>query len=262
MKKYFVFLLAFSTAACSGQPAEKSGENIQAAAATPETVTSKSNGEAVGCGQMLFFKKGLKIVAGTFQGDGTVTRKDQTTIKDVYTEGGVTIAKAEAVEVTDGKEPGKPIEYTYKCDGHSFYVDISNMMGAISRPGAKMSVSELAFPIDIKEGQELPEASIAMEMETRGKTMQTKVTYKDRKVEGKETLTIGSRSYSCLKVSAFLETEMVGLDAESKKVMDAMKARQPKMKSVMWYAPDAGVLRFDLYMGDQLRNYSQVIEIK
>jgi hypothetical protein len=262
MKKYFVIIAACYLVACSDASADKTGETIRAAATSTETTPEESGGAGtVGCGQLLFFKKGTKIEATTFQADGTATRKDQTTISDVRTDGGVTIADAETIEITEGKDPGKVLHYTYRCDGKFFYVDISQLLGDLETKGAELSVSELAFPIDLKEGQELPDASVTMDMKYGSKKMQTKVTYKNRKVESKETLKTDAGSWSCLKVSCYLDVEMLGMDEKTKQVMEAMKAKQPKMKSVMWYAPDVGIVRFDMYMDDQLKNYSQVTGI-
>ncbi len=265
MKKYLIILCITAFVACNENTADKSAANgdslnLQVAATTP-AATGNNSGDT-DCGNQLFFKQGIEIEATTFKADGSVTRKDKTKITNVRNEGGFTIAEAESSEITEGKEPGKTVNYTYKCDGRFFYVDISQLMGSLSTKGAKISVSELSFPINIKEGEQLPEATFNMDMAYGNRTMKSKVTYKERKVEGKETLSFSGKSFSCYKVSSVLDIEMTGLDDRTKQMMETMKAKQPKTKSVMWYAPDAGVLRFDLYMGDALQSYSQVTGVK
>lgn len=263
MKKYFIILTGIALIACANSTGDNKAANLQASATPSAESKTAESADADGCGKQLFFKKGIVMEATTFQGDGTVTRKDKTKIIDVRSEGEFTVAEAESTEITEGKKNDKVMHYTYKCDGKSFYVDLSQLMGQLDTKGAKIDVSNVAFPINIKEGDKLPEASITMNMSYGKKTMKTKVTYKDRKVEGTEELKInGGLSFKCYKVSAILDTEMEGLDDRTKQMMETMKARQPKMKSVMWYAPDAGILRFDLYMGESLKSYSQLTAVK
>src|SRR5215831_10624615 len=116
MKKYIIILTGVLFIACANTTEDKSSASSLAASTQPAESKPAESGPA-GCGNQLFFKKGIELEATTFQADGTATRKDKTKITAVRTEGGITIADAESTEITEGKKTdGKIVRYTYKCD--------------------------------------------------------------------------------------------------------------------------------------------------
>ena len=54
---------------------------------------------------------------------------------------------------------------------------------------------------------------------------------------------------------------MQGLDEQTKKIMDAVKAKT-KMSMVMWYTPELGIVRTEMYINGKLNSRTDITAIK
>jgi hypothetical protein len=52
------------------------------------------------------------------------------------------------------------------------------------------------------------------------------------------------------------------MDERTKKIMEDMKSKMPKNRMVMWYAPEATVMKVEMYQGDKLVSHTDVTAIK
>ena len=256
MKK--LFALTFLFIACNNE--NKSGTEKTAQGATDK----KENSSTSGCSKMVFFREGAEIDTKTYDGGGKETGSQHTKIVSVKDEAGMTVATAESTNDKDSTTNKPPSSVTYKCDGNKIYVDVASMLnGAGKDRGGKFEASPIEYPINISEGETLPDATGIMNMETRGKSMTVTYHFKNRKVEGKEEVTTPAGTWTCYKISHSIETEMdiPGMDERMKKAMDAMKDKI-KTTSVTWFAPDLGVLKSATYQNGKLISSNEIVGVK
>lgn len=256
MKKYmnlaFIVLLA-----CNNQNGTATKDSP--AIATVAVTAASPSGN---CGNLVLFRKGAVLEGATYDTTGKEIAKQKTTITDVKQEGGITIANAK-IETTSKYSKGNEKNLTYKCDGTNLYMDLQELMQSYAAmKGTEVKANTMQFPLNISEGQTLPEASVSVSMDRgTGKKMDMVVHYKERTVGAKEKITTPAGSWNCYKVNTTIESEMMGMDEKTKKIMESMKGRM-KMRMVMWYAPDFGIVKTDMYMGDKLQSHSQINSVK
>lgn len=253
MKKLFWITLVF--AACNS--ADKTTDKSTAASANEK----KENTDASGCAKMIFFKEGAEIDTKTYDGNGKEVSTQHSKIISVKEEGGMTVATSESVDTVVKKEP---FWVNYKCDGSKIYVDIASIMNnAAKEKGGQFEASPVEYPIDVKEGETLPDANGEMKIAAKGKTMTVKYHFKDRKVEAKEEVTTPAGTFSCFKVSNTVESEMEmpGMTEQMQKVMETMKDKV-KMSSVTWFAPSFGVVKSETYINGKMQTRNEVVGYK
>ncbi len=252
MKKYinlfFVVLLA-----CNNQSSPAPTAAVSEAVKSP----SVSNG----CGNLALFHKGAVIQGISYDDKDKETARQTTTITDVTSAGGITTATAKIEMTMPGREV-KTSTMTYKCDGTNLSMDLNALVQSYAVfSKAKVSASSIQFPLNLSTGQTLPEASYTVSMDRGGKTMEIKTTYKDRTVGPKQKITTPAGSWNCYEVNSVAESETPGMDERTKKIMESMKDKL-KVRMVMWYAPDFGIVKTDTYIGGQLKSHSQIVSVK
>lgn len=257
MKKYmnlaFIVLLA-----CNNQSSTATKDSPAAATAAVTATSSTGN-----CGNLVLFRKGAVLQGATYDAAGKEIAKQKTTITDVKQEGGITIATAKIETSSQYNSKGNEKTLTYKCDGSNLYMDLQEVMQSYAAmKGTEVKANTMQFPLNISEGQTLPEASVSVSMDRgTGKKMDMVMHYKERTVGAKEKITTPAGSWNCYKVNTTIESEMMGMDEKTKKIMESMKDKM-KMRMIMWYAPDFGIVKTDMYMGDKLQSHSQINSVK
>ena len=249
MKKILSACLLISLFACSNQNSN-STENTVAA----------DNASTGNCGSLILFKKGAVIESTNYDANGKQTHKETTTVTDVNEEGGVLIATS--TSLTNGAAGEKTINLVYKCDGTNLFMDINAMLANFAGMGkVKGDVKPVQFPINISEGQTLPEASYTISMDRGAMKMDITSTIKNRTVGAKEKITTTAGTWDCYKVNNDLESDVQGLDDQTKKIMDAVKDKT-KMSMVMWYTPELGVVRTEMYINGKLNSRTDITSVK
>lgn len=105
-----------------------------------------------------------------------------------------------------GKESGTN-QLVMKCEAGVFYFDMRNFIPAETMEGFKdMEVSveanNMQYPTDLIAGATLPDASITMVVKNGGMTLMTIViNITNRKVVGKETITVPAGTFEAWKIS-------------------------------------------------------------
>jgi hypothetical protein len=256
MKKYmnlaFIVLLA-----CNNQNGTATTDSPAVATAAVTATPPGGN-----CGNLVLFRKGAVLEGATYDATGKEIAKQKTTITDVKQEGGIMIANAK-IETSSQYSKGNEKSLTYKCDGTNLYMDLQELMQSYAAmKGTEVKANTMQFPLTISAGQTLPEASVSVSMDRgTGKKMDMVMHYRERTVGAKEKITTPAGSWNCYKVNTTMESEMVGMDEKTKKIMESMKDKM-KMRMVMWYAPDFGIVKTDMYMGDKLQSHSQINSVK
>ncbi|MCX2454198.1 hypothetical protein OQX61_23205 [Pedobacter sp. PLR] len=259
-KVIFLGFLTLSFFSCSNSNNQTSGnaDGKDPGSATKMVSVSADND----CGNSLLFKKGVKMQSVTYNGEGKEINKQSATVIKVYEEAAFRVAEIET-QSTDTllATNNKPNVLLYKCDGKSLFMDISGLLPKDNK--AKIEGGGLSFPTRLSAGEVLPDAEYSISMEQAGKKMKIVSHVTDRKVESKENLVISGERYECYKISSIInaDIEMPGLTDQMKKSMEAMKAKMPKNKMIIWYAPEATVLKMEFYMGEKLTTRNEVTSI-
>ena len=261
MKKYFYYLLLISFTACNNQ---SSGPKESKAADKTNAAKSETSAAASGsCGSLAIFHKGAVIEGKSYDGTGKETSSQTTTITDVKDEGGITIADAE-MGMHSSSTKGTTMKVSFKCDGKFLYMDLGSVMANFNSIGeTKIEATPLKFPLVISEGEALPNASISVQMDRGTMKMKSTSTYKDNKVAGKESVTTAAGTWNCFKVSSTIETNIdMGGGAKEQAIAEMMQKKSPFKKMTMWYAPDFGIIKTEMYSDGKLTLRSEVTSIK
>ena len=185
------------------------------------------------CTRFIYLQKGKTIETTTFTAAGDVIAKRTNHILDVSTANGITTATAE-VENFDraGRSSGKNT-VTYKCDGGTFYFDMS----AMGADKVKMSASNMEFPAGMKVGDHLKDMDIKMHVArpgTPGRDMSIKIT--NVQVVAKESVTTPAGTWDALKITYETKMDMPGMN-------------MPSQITTEWFVPNFGIVQWELGRG-------------
>lgn len=271
MKKLFVISTALFVIACNNsgnQPDDKRGSDTSHTIKSEDEKTNEPSGtaDAGACGKLIFFQPGAEIEATSYDEKGKEKSKQYTKILSVSNKkDGFTVADVEGKDVdTDGERKETKVNYSYKCDGNKIYFDIASMFRTKEKQeDATFESSLIEYPINVKEGDILPDAEGVMSSVRNGKKMTMKFIYKNRKVEGMETITTTAGSWNCYKISNGVESEMdiPGMDEKAKEMMKKMNEGM-KTTTTTWFAPDFGIVKIETYMNGKLTSRNEVTRVK
>jgi hypothetical protein len=145
-------------------------------------------------------------------------------------------------------------DFTVSCHDGKFYMDMRNFlndetMSAYKDMEIEVDATDMVFPSEMSVGEQLPDASITVTINSGGMTMFTmKVWITNRKLEAREQITTSAGSFDCLKMSYDMETKMM------------IKVQS---KAVQWIAEDVGMVRSETYnKNGKLEGYSVLTSLK
>ncbi len=261
MKKTLYSFLLISLFACNNEKSGNGSKGDSAVAEKKQSAEIPTNSTS-GCGNAILFHEGLTLESMTYDAAGTVIRKSAATVIKVGEEGGMTVAQIQSKTSKPDGSDEKATTTTYRCDGQSLQMDLSNLLG--DNKSMTIEGSGFSFPLNIADGQTLPDVNYSINMDRNGKTIKMTSAMKERKVIGKESVAITGGTFECYKISSVVEstTEIPGMDERTKKIMEDMKNKMPKNRMVMWYAPEATVMKVEMYQGDKLVSHTDVTAIK
>ena len=254
MKKVFSVCLALSLFACNNQNSN-SKEKIK-----PVTTVKEYESATAGCGSLILFRKGALIEGTSYDAAGKQTSTQTTTVTDVKEEGGMLVASSSAL--MSGTTGNRTMNLIYKCDGKNLYMDMNSMLqnfGGLKN--IKGEIKPIQFPINISVGQTLPDASYTISMDRGEVKMDITSTYKNRTVSALEKITTTAGSWDCYKVNTDIASAVQGLDPKTKKIMDEVNAKM-KMSMIMWYTPEFGIVRTEMYQSGKLNSRSDITAVK
>lgn len=261
--KTIIYAIALSTIfSCNSEPGVKSNA-IEDSTGNGKKTTGENNVNIIsGCGNALLFHEGVIVESKTFNAAGKQTMQSIARVTKVFDEAGITVAQLESKISNPDGSGERTSTMAYKCDGKNLLIDFSSLL-AEGKKDIIIEGSGFSFPMNITEGQTLPELTYSISMNQGGKKMKITSSMKDRKVIGKENITITGGSFDCYKISSEIEadTEIEGMDEKTKQIMDQMKSKIPKNRMVIWYAPEATVMKFEFFQGDKLVSRNEVTAI-
>ena len=258
MKKLLSVILLLSLFACNNQgndSKEKKTSGNKATGTSENTLKTTA-----GCGKLILFHKGAIIESTTYDANGNASSSQTTTVTDVKEEDGMLIARSSAF--ASGPLGKFNLNLEYKCDGNNLYMDVTAVLQNFAAlKTLKPGIKPVQFPLNMHEGEVLPEASYTIMM-NRGKVkMDITTTYKNRTVGAREKITTTAGTWDCFKVSSDIEANVEGADEKTKAIMESVKDKI-KMNMIMWYDPEIGVVRTEIYLAGKLRNRSDITSIK
>lgn len=255
MKKILSACIMLSLFACNNQNSNSKEKG------DPGAVASENVSASAGCSKLILFHKGAIIEGTSYDAAGKETSKTTTTVADVKDENGILIATSSAL-MNSSATGDKTINLVYKCDGNNLYMDITSMLQNFEGLNhLKGDIKPIQFPINISVGQKLPDASYTISMDRGAVKMDITATYKNRIVAAKEKITTTAGSWDCYKVTTDIGSDVQGLDAETKKIMDAVKEKM-KMSMTMWYNPELGIVRMEMYHSGKLNIRTDITSVK
>ncbi|MEO6541439.1 MAG: hypothetical protein ABIN74_10625 [Ferruginibacter sp.] len=255
MKKLLSACIMLSLFACNNSKTESKEKE------GTDTVTSDKVTETAGCGKLVLFHKGAVIEGTSYDAAGKETSKTTTTVTDVTNEGGILTATSSGLM----KSPAtgeKTMNLIYKCDGNNLYMDIKSMLQNFEGLNhLKGDIKPLQFPINVSVGQKLPDASYTIAMDRGAVKMDITTTYKNRIVAAIEKITTTAGSWDCYKVTTDIDSDVQGLDEATKKIMESVKEKM-KMSMAMWYNPEMGIVRMEMFNAGKLNTRTDITSVK
>ena len=168
---------------------------------------------AQNCSKFYPFKEGSSGQITTYEGNNKISSVMDYTVTNVRTEMGQEIATINNI-VKDKK--GKVIletAYDYTCADGTVSIDFESILNSQAFEQFKnfeyeMSGENLNLPNNLSVGDNLPDASVAMEISMSGINMDMKTLIKDRKVVGQETVTTPAGSFECYIITYSIDLNM------------------------------------------------------
>jgi hypothetical protein len=263
MKKCTFLSIVIVLIACNNTASNKVAK-YDSSAATGNKNSAAMNFATGSCTNLILFHKGAVIDGKTYDGQGKETGSQTTTITDVNSNNGITVAEAD-IKTRSVIAGDLSRHVKYKCDGKNLYMDLSELLsGYTLLKDAKVNAEALEFPVNLHSGQQLRDATISIEMKRKEMNIKTTATHKNRKVESKEIVTTTAGTWNCFKITSDIETtvDMGKTGPDAQKVNDAMKQSRPKLKSIIWFADDFGLVKMEMYSGDNLMSRSLITGAK
>ena len=158
-------------------------------------------------------------------------------ISDVQNSGAVTTGTINS-EIFDkkGKSIAKAMN-TVKCTGGIMQMDMKMMipqqqMEQFKNTEIKAESNYLEFPANLKEGDQLKDASLTMTGQNGPMTYTLNLNTTDRKVQGKETITTSAGTWDCFKITSKSKMNMkMGINVPM------------NFETTEWFAPGFGVVK-------------------
>lgn len=189
------------------------------------------------CKSYYYMISNAAVEMSIYDGKGEIVGKQQYKIADVKKEGSDMVSTFSSSFLDKkGKEISKS-EGKFKCNGVTISVDMKMNMpnSPVQNMNAKMKSSDsyLMYPTSFTVGQTLPDGAFHIESETNGMPMTMDFNVKDRKVEGKESITSEAGTWDCFKITYNIESKI-----------SIMGAGVPmNLKATEWFAPGFGMIK-------------------
>jgi len=209
------------------------------------------------CGNQILFKEGARITYAQYDGTGKEFARQTSLVKSVDNKNGSWHSVVEMDESGNTAIANAEVEYT--CDGKSIRYDMQNLFARSGMEAEAVMTSDLlSFPLQVKTGETLPDATF--KMSAKGGTVFS-TSIKSRKVESAEKITTPSGTYDCYKITASLDVdiEMPGVPAET---LAEMKKSRPASSYTMWFDPSFGIIKMQMYQGDKLQLSSELVNVE
>ncbi len=199
------------------------------------------------CSKYYPMNEGASFQYTTYNKKGKVDGIADYKVTDVSTNGGATQATMN-IELKD--EKGKEVyttSYTFSCSDNKVTIDYESLMSnsmieQMKDMEMEITGTDIELPNELRVGQALSDANVAMKIDMGGMSMNMKVDMVNRKVEKQENVTTPAGTFNCYVIYS---------DNESKMMM----ANQ-SFPSRLWLAEGVGMVKQETYKknGDLMSN--------
>ncbi len=200
------------------------------------------------------FKEGTKIFMQNYDGENQLQGKTETEVKDVTeTVNGFKTTVALKVIDKDDKIISEG-SYGMECDNGTVKLDLSGFIPtkslmAFGDMDIKVEMEEMEIPAKLYPGQELKDASLTISAVNSPFPLSMQVIMKDRKIEGKQTVTTPAGTFECYKLTYDM-------------VIDFMMGSLV-MKNVQYLTEKLGAVKTETYDSDnKLLNYTVLQKVE
>lgn len=147
------------------------------------------------------------------------------------------------VYTTKGKEQFSNPDLTVTCSKGAYTVDLRNLVpaestGSMRNMDMRVSGKGAEYPARLEPGMTLPDAELLAEPASGGMALfRMTINLKNRKVEGKESVTTPVGAYDCYKITYDANMKMgIGVNYQATE----------------WFAPGVGVVKTETYRNGKL----------
>jgi hypothetical protein len=180
------------------------------------------------------------------------------TVLAVNESGGEVTATLHAKSLDDRDRLLHEGEYDVVCKGDELLLDIQslvdqNMVEGFGEMDLRIEGSELVIPSNLSVGQTLPDAEMTMVVENNGMSFATvTLNITNRKVEGREEITVPAGTFEVYKVSYETHTETRAMGVPIR----------VNTRTVEYYSPEVGMVRSEHFnRRDRLQGYTVLSKI-
>lgn len=200
-------------------------------------VLLSANPKAVGqdCKNYYFMNEGTEVEMTVYDRKGDVSGRNVSKVKEVKSSGSRSEATITATSYNNkGKEMMSTGNMTVICEGGTYSVDLRNMvspemMGGMNGMDVRVTGNMAEYPSSVQPGMALKDASMTAEPTTGGMAlMRLSVSLKNRKVDGKESVTTPAGTFDCYKIT---------YDANIKTIVGV------NFQGTEWFAPGFGIVK-------------------
>ncbi|NIK91575.1 DUF3108 domain-containing protein [Mangrovimonas sp. CR14] len=186
-------------------------------------------------------KKGVEFETKSYDKKNRLESTTKNVITQVTNKGGQTVAVVHAVTTDSKGEETVNANYEMICDGDKITVDTitllkeklsSSLSESNSDAEAKVSGTNAAMPNNLSVGQELPDSTMEMEIQSGSLKMDFGVKSFNKKVVGEETITVPAGTFDCVIITENSETKMMITKKGTNKI---------------WYAKGVGMVKQEEY---------------
>jgi len=195
-------------------------------------------GEAQECSNYYFLQDNKTVEMTIYNRKGDPNGKQVYTINDVSSSGGSTTSNFLS-EMFDKK--GRSVvkgSGKVQCKGGVMFVDMKMMLPQqqqeqFAKADAKVENMYIEYPVNMKPGDQLKDANMNLEIDNNGMKQSVVMAVKNRKVEGKETVTTAAGTWDCYKITykARITIKTMGIGVPV------------NIEGTEWYAPGFGIVK-------------------
>ncbi|MEM9077523.1 MAG: hypothetical protein AAGC43_10805 [Bacteroidota bacterium] len=166
------------------------------------------------CSQYYPLTEGAKFQYTMYDKKGKMEGTSDYSVSEVNASGGATNATMYiALKDKKGKETFAT-NYKFSCKGDKVVIDYHSLIpGEMFKAYEGMEVNitgtDLELPNNLKVGQELADANVAIKIDMGGMSMDMTVNQVNRKVEKKESVTTPAGTFECLVLYSDTESKMM-----------------------------------------------------
>lgn len=158
------------------------------------------------CSAFYPFEEGINFQITNFDKKGKVVASTDHVISSVTTSGSTTTAAINSKMKDINGELITEGEYLINCNGNEVSIDLKSLMSPdlfdqFNGMETNITGTNVVIPNNLSEGQNLPDASMKMDIDMGGIPMSMTVLMTNRKVLGKESVSTPAGTFDCYVIS-------------------------------------------------------------